>query len=98
MRGEAALSRTLARRVIDELRLGPAVGAGLRPIHSTLTRREWEVLELVCEAHTVDEIASAFVVSPETIRSHVKHIRRKLGVTSHAETVAAARRLLGVEH
>ncbi len=97
MHGEAAMSRALARRVIDELRLGHAPGAGLRPIHSPLTRREWEVLELVCEAHTVDEIADAFVVSPETVRSHVKHIRRKLGVSSHAETVAAARRLLGLE-
>ncbi len=94
MRGEAAMSRTLARRVIEQLRLVPAERTGLRPIHSPLTRREWEVLDMISEEKTVEEIASAFVVSPDTVRSHVKHIRRKLGVNSHAETVAAARRML----
>jgi DNA-binding NarL/FixJ family response regulator len=94
LRGEAAMSRLLARRVIEEFRLGPSEAAGLRPIHSSLTSREWEVLDQISQARTVEEIASAFVVSPETIRSHVKHIRRKLGVSSHAETVAAARRIL----
>jgi DNA-binding NarL/FixJ family response regulator len=94
LRGEAAMSRILARRVIEEFRLGPSEAAGLRPIHSSLTSREWEVLDQISQARTVEEIASAFVVSPETIRSHVKHIRRKLGVSSHAETVAAARRIL----
>jgi DNA-binding NarL/FixJ family response regulator len=93
MRGEAAMSRTLARRVIEDFRLGSSEAVGLRPIHSPLTSREWEVLDQISQARTVDEIASAFVVSPETIRSHVKHIRRKLGVSSHAETVAAARRI-----
>jgi DNA-binding NarL/FixJ family response regulator len=97
LRGETAMSRTLARRVIERLRLAPTHAAGLRPVHSPLTRREWEVLDLLGQAQTVEEIASAFVVAPDTIRSHIKHIRRKLGARSHAETVAAARRMLGLE-
>ena len=96
LRGEAAMSRTLARRVIEQFRLAPAHAAGLRPVHSPLTQREWEVLDLLGQALTVEEIATAFVVSPDTIRSHVKHIRRKLGARSHAETVAVARRMLGL--
>jgi DNA-binding CsgD family transcriptional regulator len=38
-------------------------------------------------------MASAFVVSTETIRSHVKRILHKLGVSSRAEAVAAVRRM-----
>jgi len=96
LRGEAAMSRTLARRVIERFRLAPEHAAGLRPVHSPLTQREWEVLDLLGQALTVEEIATAFVVSPDTIRSHIKHIRRKLGARSHAETVAVARRMLGL--
>lgn len=92
-RGEAAVSRALAARVIAQLRLAPIAGAGLRPVRSPLTQREWEVLDLICEGRTTDEIASAFVVSPETIRSHVKRILHKLGVKSRAEAVAAVRRM-----
>jgi two-component system nitrate/nitrite response regulator NarL len=91
--GEAALSRTLMRRVIEQLRQVPAIGAGMRPIHSPLTRREWEVLDLMCDGRTTEEMASAFVVSEETIRSHVKRILHKLGVNSRQQAVATVRRM-----
>jgi NarL family two-component system response regulator LiaR len=93
IRGEAAVSRTLAARVIAQLRLAPIAGTGLRPVRSPLTQREWEVLDLICEGQTTEEMASAFVVSTETIRSHVKRILHKLGVSSRAEAVAAVRRM-----
>jgi len=93
IRGEAAVSRALAARVIAQLRLAPMAGTGLRPVRSALTQREWEVLDLICEGQTTEEIATAFVVSTETIRSHVKRILHKLGVNSRAEAVAAVRRM-----
>src|SRR3954451_24041365 len=40
--GEAAVSRHLTMRVIDELRKAPAVGPGIRPTVSELTPREWQ--------------------------------------------------------
>jgi NarL family two-component system response regulator LiaR len=94
-RGEAAVSRTLAARMIAQLRLTAGAGAGLRPVHSPLTQREWEVLDLMCEGQTTDEMADAFVVSAQTIRWHVKHILHKLGVNSRAEAVAVVRRMRG---
>jgi DNA-binding NarL/FixJ family response regulator len=95
VRGEAVVSRTLTRRLIDQIRSAPIAGDGFRPVHSPLTRREWEVLDLICQDKTTDEIARAFVVSTETIRSHIKRILHKLGVNSRAEAVAAAHRIRG---
>jgi two-component system, NarL family, response regulator LiaR len=93
LHGEAAVSRTLAMRVIEELRHVPGPGERSGPVASVLTRREWEVLDLIGESMTTDEIADALFVSAETVRSHVKSILRKLGVRSRREAVAAARGL-----
>jgi DNA-binding CsgD family transcriptional regulator len=69
-----------------------ALGERPGPV-GVLTRREWDVLDLIGEAMTTDEIADALFVSAETVRSHVKSILRKLGVRSRREAVAEARRL-----
>jgi two-component system, NarL family, response regulator LiaR len=95
--GEAALSRALTRRVIEQLRFAPTIGAGFRPVHSPLTRREWEVLDLICDGQTTEEMAKTFVVSEETIRSHVKRILHKLGVNSRQQAVATVRRMRGAD-
>jgi DNA-binding NarL/FixJ family response regulator len=97
LNGEAAISRTMTRSLIEQLRRLPAPGEGFRPVHSPLTTREWEVLDLVCEGKTTDEIAESLVVSSETVRSHVKRILRKLGVKSRQEATAAARRMRGFD-
>ena len=60
---------------------------------SRLTSREWEVLDLLCEQLSTDEIADTLVLSPETVRSHIKNLLRKLGVRSRREAVEQARRL-----
>jgi DNA-binding NarL/FixJ family response regulator len=91
--GQAAVSRVLMGRVIEQLRLVPALGGGMRPVHSPLTRREWEVLDLMCDGRSTDEMARMFVVSEETIRSHVKRILHKLGVNSRQQAVATVRRM-----
>jgi DNA-binding NarL/FixJ family response regulator len=96
--GEAAVSRTLMRRVIEQLALVPQVGAGFRPIHSPLTRREWEVLDLICDGKSTEEMARAFVVSEETIRSHVKRILSKLGVNSRQQAAASVRQMRSGHH
>jgi DNA-binding NarL/FixJ family response regulator len=93
MAGEAAISRTLSRRLLAQLRDADGSTTGLRPVKSPLTSREWEVMDLLIEQRSTDEIAEALVVSQETVRSHIKSILRKLDVRSRADAVAAARRM-----
>ncbi|HEV8152378.1 MAG TPA: response regulator transcription factor [Solirubrobacteraceae bacterium] len=91
--GEAVISRRLTMRIIDGMRRVREDGAGLRPVRNRLTSREWEVLDLLCEQLSTDEIADTLVLSPETVRSHIKNLLRKLGVRSRREAVEQARRL-----
>jgi DNA-binding NarL/FixJ family response regulator len=97
-RGEVAISRYLATRLVEHMRAAPARQGGMRPVHSSLTTREWEVLALIAENRSNAEIAEALVVSMATVRSHVKSILRKLRVRSRSEAVAAAERLRGAAH
>jgi NarL family two-component system response regulator LiaR len=94
--GEAAISRRLTRALLDSYRRAPLGGAGLRPVRSPLTDREWEVLDLLSDGAGTEDIAHALVLSTETVRSHLKNLYRKLGVRSREEAVAAARRLRDV--
>ena len=91
--GEAGVSRQLAMRLLERLQALPELGLGLRPVHSNLTRREWEILDLLCTAHTTTQIADELVLSTETVRTHIKNILRKLEVRSRQEAVALAPKL-----
>ena len=94
--GEAAISRAMGTRLLDQLhRHAPAASAaaGMRPVRSELTSREWEVLDLLCERKTTDVMAGELFLSPETVRSHIKAIYRKLGVNSRDEAIARAAEL-----
>jgi DNA-binding CsgD family transcriptional regulator len=53
-----------------------------------LTARERDVMELVTTGATNSEIADALVISESTVKSHVKHILRKLGAANRAEAVS----------
>jgi DNA-binding NarL/FixJ family response regulator len=93
--GEAAISRQFASLVIDRLRAAPEGHAGLRPVRSVLTPREWEVLDLLSTTLTVDEVADSLVLSAETVRSHLKRAMRKLGVNRREDAFEAMQRMRG---
>jgi DNA-binding NarL/FixJ family response regulator len=96
--GEAAVSRHLTMRVIDELRKAPALGPGIRPTVSELTPREWQVLDLLTTGASTADIAVDLVLSPETVLTHVKNILKKLGVHSRRDAIQQAERLrLGLD-
>lgn len=57
-------------------------------LDALLTRREREVLELITSGATNARIAEQLVISEGTVKSHVKHILRKLRVGNRAEAVS----------
>jgi DNA-binding CsgD family transcriptional regulator len=57
-------------------------------LDALLTRREREVLDLITSGATNVRIAEQLVISEGTVKSHVKHILRKLRVSNRAEAVS----------
>ncbi|MGO1591322.1 MAG: response regulator [Ancrocorticia sp.] len=60
--------------------------------------REQEVLELLCQAYTNQEIAEKLYVRESTVKSHVSSIMAKLGVSSRLKVVVRAHELGLVRH
>lgn len=84
--GEAALSGEVARRLLEQVREGTGRGVPDR-IAKSLSAREVEVLLLLDEHLGTDEIAARLYISEHTVRSHVKSLLRKLGVSSRREAL-----------
>jgi DNA-binding NarL/FixJ family response regulator len=92
--GEAALSGEVARRLLERVRDGRGAGGVPDRIAASLSAREVEVLLLLDERLGTDEIAARLYISEHTVRSHVKNLLRKLGVSSRRaalEALASAR-------
>jgi DNA-binding NarL/FixJ family response regulator len=86
-RGEAALSGGVARRLLDRVRDGGRIDGIPDEIARVLSAREVEVLLLLDEHLGTDEIAQRLFISEHTVRSHVKSLLRKLGVSSRREAL-----------
>jgi LuxR family maltose regulon positive regulatory protein len=57
------------------------------------TRRELEVLQLIAEGASNQEIAEGLVIAGPTVKRHISHIFDKLGVSSRTQALAKARKL-----
>jgi DNA-binding NarL/FixJ family response regulator len=88
--GEALLDPAVTRRLIGEFaRLRPRLPA--RPeLLEELTPRETEVLRLVAEGLSNDEIAERLVVSKETVKTHVSRVLAKLRLRDRSQAVIVA--------
>ncbi len=60
---------------------------------ATLTPREVEVLRLLTEGASNQEVARQLVISERTVKSHVTHLFAKLNVSSRTQAIACARQL-----
>jgi len=87
--GEAALSGEVARRLLEQVRGGGGHGGVPDEIAKSLSARELEVLLLLDEHLGTNEIAARLYISEHTVRSHVKSLLRKLGVSSRREALNA---------
>ena len=84
--GHATLSPEAAQVLVQTVNQPAAPGLDL-------TEREREVLTLLIEGLSNNQIAGRLSVSPSTIKSHVSNILAKLGVSSRTEAVTLALRL-----
>ncbi|HEX5561503.1 MAG TPA: response regulator transcription factor [Nocardioidaceae bacterium] len=87
--GEALLSPSVTRRLVEEFASRakePPAAAAL----SALTDREREVMALVAEGLTNEEIAERLVLSPATARTHVSRVLTKLHARDRSQLVVMA--------
>lgn len=99
LRGGAPIDPFMARRIIAELQPAPSAPPAVTPqppeptqaATGTLTVREQEILQLVADGLTNREIAEKLELSRFTVECHVKHIYRKLAVSSRTRAVVIAR-------
>ena len=83
MRGEPFLypgaAAALVRDYLERARRGEAVP------DDPLSPRELEVVKLIAEAHTTDQIAELLIISPKTVERHRANILAKLGMRDRVE-------------
>jgi DNA-binding NarL/FixJ family response regulator len=90
LRGGAPIDPFVARRIIDELRPRPTEQPDTAS-GEILSPRESQILRLVAEGLANREIAEQLFLSRYTVECHIKHIYRKLAVSSRTRAVHAAR-------
>jgi DNA-binding NarL/FixJ family response regulator len=88
--GEALLSPSVTRRVVREFAARPSRTLKPHPQLDTLTEREREIVGLVGQGLSNDDIAERLVVSPATARTHVSRAMIKLGARDRAQLVVFA--------
>ncbi|MEX0629660.1 MAG: response regulator transcription factor [Chloroflexota bacterium] len=88
--GDALLSPSVTRRVIDRMAKQPTLELVDPAKLQALTPREREVLELIARGLSNREIAAALVVEESTIRTHVKRILMKLDLRDRVQAVIFA--------
>jgi DNA-binding NarL/FixJ family response regulator len=86
--GGAPMSPTMARKMLGFIRLQSATPT--REESFDLSDRELDILQLLVDGLNYKEIGDKLFISPQTVRSHIKNIYKKMHVHSRAEAVRVA--------
>jgi DNA-binding NarL/FixJ family response regulator len=88
--GDALLAPAVTRRLITEFASRPEVRRAHPAELEALTEREREVLSLVAQGLSNDEIAKQLFISPTTAKTHVSRVMTKLMARDRAQLVVIA--------
>jgi DNA-binding NarL/FixJ family response regulator len=88
--GEALLAPRITRRLIAQFTAGRIATRIAEDRLAVLTQRERQVLALVGQGLSNDEIGAQLFLSPATARTHVSHAMAKLGARDRAQLVVIA--------
>ena len=89
-RGDALLAPTITRRLIREFASRPEIRRAHPGELKALTERELEVMALVGQGLSNDEIAERLFISPTTAKTHVSRVMMKLAARDRAQLVVLA--------
>lgn len=84
-RGERYISPTLADLLASNL-----MDDSERPLHESLSNREFQVMRMIVEGKALKEIAGEMSLSPKTVSTFRSRILQKLNMTSNAELIQYA--------
>jgi len=90
-RGDSFLSPSVARLLIEDYQQAASVRKSLDP-YEQLTDREREILKLLAEGYTAQEIAEMLVISPKTVEGHKTSLMAKLDIHNRTDLVKYALR------
>lgn len=98
----ATAHRTELLRAVDDVLRGRAVlradaisvAAVGHDGPAGLTPRQRDVLEHLAQGRSTAQIAEALVVTPSTVKTHIRHLQERLGVDGHRALVANAQTVL----
>lgn len=88
--GEALLSPSVTRKVVEEFARLPPRDLAPPPVVETLTPRERDVLIELARGRSNAEIAARLVVSETTVKTHIGHVLLKLGLRDRVQAVVFA--------
>jgi DNA-binding NarL/FixJ family response regulator len=97
LRGGVPMSRSVSQLVLDRARRSSASMAAVREggpsADDLITKRQREILKLLAQGHSYEDIGLALSLSINTVRSHVRTIYERLGASTKVEAVIAAMEL-----
>ncbi len=91
-KGEAALSRTMTSRILDEFARLAQIRANDQTDLGLLTSRERDIMSLLAQDATNKQIADELVISENTVKVHIHNILEKLNLQNRREAAQFARR------
>ncbi len=94
--GQAALSPGLADKILEEFaRMGRQIETNTKQVDETadLTARQREILTLIAQGMTYEEIGSTLCLSERTIRYHMGEIIQRLHLENRSQVIAYAARI-----